>query len=203
MMASENLYAQEYFEYLHQRGWLRRIIRNIYLRDIQSYCFGKTIDFGCGVGELLAMLPEGSTGFEVNEVAVNYCKAQGLDVRLYEPEQDSYEFKMIEKGVYSCFTMNHVLEHLENSNTIIEKIFERCEALGFQRLVFTVPGIKGYQSDDTHRTFIDRQYFENHNLLNHPNFSLAASKYFPVNSKTFSRYFTHNELRLIFDRRND
>src|SRR5687767_2692362 len=130
MMANENLYAREYFEYLQHRGRLRRIIRRIYLWDIQSYCSGKTIDFGCGVGELLSMLPKGSIGFEVNEVAVNYCKSQGLNVNLYEPEKDNYEFTMIEKASYDCFTMNHVLEHLENPDEVIAKIFERCHALG-------------------------------------------------------------------------
>lgn len=203
MMASDNLYAQEYFKYLQQRGALRKFIRKFYLRDIMSYCNGRTIDFGCGVGELLSILPAGSIGFEVNEVAVDYCRTKGLDVWLYMPDEDNYEFKMIEKGVYSCFTMNHVLEHLENASTIIEKIFNRCHTLGIKRIVFTVPGIKGYQSDDTHRTFIDLNYFEKHGFLKHPIFVLKASKYFPINFKSFSDYFTHNELRLIFDRRND
>jgi 2-polyprenyl-3-methyl-5-hydroxy-6-metoxy-1,4-benzoquinol methylase len=203
MMAGENLYAQEYFEYLHHRGTLRKFIRKFYLRDIRSYCSGRTIDFGCGVGELLAMLPAGSTGFEVNEAAVNYCRSQGLDVQLYEPEKDNYEFRMIENGKSDCFTMNHVLEHLENPSYVIEKIFDRCHALGINRIVFTVPGIKGYQSDATHRTFIDLKYFEKNNLFKHPGFRLTTSKYFPFNSKSFSRFFTHNELRLIFDRRND
>jgi len=28
-----------------------------------------------------------------------------------------------------------------------------------------------------------------------------VNKYFPVNSEAFSRYFTHNELRLVFDKK--
>jgi 2-polyprenyl-3-methyl-5-hydroxy-6-metoxy-1,4-benzoquinol methylase len=59
-------YADEYFQYLQGRTALRKFLRNAYLRDIRKYCQGKTIDFGCGVGDLLLMLPSGSVGFEVN-----------------------------------------------------------------------------------------------------------------------------------------
>ena len=126
-----------------------------------------------------------------------------MDVRLYEPEIDNYQFRMIEKDKYDCFTMNHVLEHLENPENVVSKIFDHCHSLGIERIVFTVPGLKGFQSDSTHKTFIDIHYFEKHGLLEHPNFKLKLSKYFPINSKTFGRYFTHNELRLIFDRHHD
>ena len=72
---TEPLYSREYFEYLRNRGSLRKSIRKFYLRDIRKYCIGKSIDFGCGTGELLAMLPAGSAGFEINRVAVEFCKS--------------------------------------------------------------------------------------------------------------------------------
>ena len=200
---TENLYSQEYFEYLRNRGSLRKFIRKFYLRDIRKYCMGKSIDFGCGTGELLAMLPTGSVGFEINQVAVDFCKSLGLDVRLYHPAEDDYRFEMFTKDGYNTFTMNHVLEHLENSYAIIQKIFESCNRLGIKRIVFTVPGLKGFRSDKTHITFIDKKYFENNGLLGNKYYRLIISKYFPVNSAKFSHYFTHNELRLVFDKRND
>ena len=200
---TEQLYSQEYFEYLRNRGSLRKFIRRFYLRDIRKYCMGKTIDFGCGTGELLSMLPAGSVGLEINRVAVEFCKSQGLDVRQYHLGEDDYRFEMITKGDYNTFTMNHVLEHIENSNAIIQKIFESCNRLGIKRIVFTVPGHKGFRSDKTHITFIDKKYFENNGLLDNKYYHLIISKYFPVNSAKFSRYFTHNELRLVFDKRND
>lgn len=199
----ENLYAQQYFEYLRNRGLIRRFIRKLYLHDIRSFCMGKTIDFGCGIGELLAILPKGSVGFEINEVAVNFCKSNGLNVSQYMPGEDNYKFTMINEGEYSTFTMNHVLEHIENSNEVITEIFESCNRLGIKRIVFTVPGYKGYKSDNTHRTFIDKKYFAEHALLNNKNYVLKMSKYFPVNNAGFGNYFIHNELRLVFDKRND
>jgi hypothetical protein len=66
-----------------------------------------------------------------------------------------------------------------------------------------VPGYKGYKSDKTHRTFIDKKYFADHGLLSNKNYKLRISKYFPVNNARFGYYFMHNELRLVFDKRND
>lgn len=200
---SESLYAQEYFEYLRNRNLFRRLIRKFYLHNIRTFCIGETIDFGCGIGELLAILPKGSIGFEVNQVAVDFCKSKGLTVEQYIPEKDDYKFMMIEEGKYSTFTMNHVLEHIENSYVVINKIFDSCKRLGIKRIVFTVPGYKGFRLDKTHRTFIDIKYFTNNGLLDNKYYKLKRSMYFPVSWSRFSYYFRHNELRLVFDKRND
>jgi len=196
---SENLYAQEYFEYLQNRSGFRKLIRTFYLKDIAQYCTGKTIDLGCGVGELLRYLPEGSAGYEVNKVVVDHCKSIGLKVDLYSPETDDYQFKMLEAGAYQTFTMNHLLEHLEDSALVIHKIMERCHQLGIARIVFTVPGIKGYAFDKTHLTYIDLPYLRDLGVLENKYYQLKTHKYFPINWKFFSKYFTHNELRLVFD----
>ncbi len=198
---AEEIYSQDYFEYLKNRSPIRRKVRTIYLNDIKKYCIGKTIDFGCGVGELLKTLPTGSAGFEVNKVVVEFCKKNGLNVNLYVPEEDDYNFRMIEAGNYETFTMNHVLEHLENSYEIINKIFESCARLGIKRVVFTVPGHKGYKSDATHQTFINMDYLIRTGIKDSKYYQLRVNKYFPVNSEAFSRVFTHNELRLVFDKR--
>ena len=198
---AEEIYSEDYFNYLHNRSPLSKKIRTIYLNDIKKYCIGKTIDFGCGVGELLKILPGGSVGFEVNKVVVDFCKKNGLHVNLYVPEADNYNFTMIEAGNYETFTMNHVLEHLTNSSEAIKKIFESCHRLGIKRIVFTVPGHKGYKTDATHETFINMDYLKRSGVLNNEYFELRVNKYFPVNSESFSRLFTHNELRLVFDQR--
>lgn len=199
--SAEEIYSQDYFEYLNNRSAIRRKVRTIYLNDIKKYCVGKTIDFGCGVGELLKILPAGSIGFEVNKVVVDFCRKNGLNVNLYAPETDNYDFRMIEAGKYETFTMNHVLEHLEDSYLAINKIFQSCARLGIKRIVFTVPGHKGYKSDKTHETFINIDYLKSTGICGNEFYELSVNKYFPVNSETFSKYFTHNELRLVFDKR--
>lgn len=198
---AEETYSQEYFEYLHNRSAIRKMVRTVYLNNIRKYCIGKTIDFGCGIGELLKMLPEGSVGFEVNKVVVEYCKKNNLNVNLYVPETDNYDFKMIQPGMYHSFTMNHVLEHLPDSFRVIGKIFESCHRLKIKRIVFTVPGLKGFQMDKTHETFIDEEYFRKNGLLENRFYTLSTSHYFPFNLASVGRAFRHNELRLVFDER--
>jgi hypothetical protein len=197
---AEEIYSQDYFDYLHKRSSFRKKVRTYYLNDIKKYCIGKTIDFGCGIGELLKTLPEGSIGFEVNKVVVGFCKKNGLNVNLYVPEEDNYEFRMIEPGKFESFTMNHVLEHLESSADIISRIFESCARIGIKRIVFTVPGHKGYKSDATHQTFINMDYLTRNGVTDNKYYQLKVNKYFPINSESFSHYFTHNELRLVFDK---
>src|SRR5689334_15237461 len=138
--SADEIYSKEYFDYLHNRSSFRKMVRTFYLNDIKKYCIGKAIDFGCGVGELLKILPEGSVGYEVNKVLVDFSQKNGMNILLYIPEEDNYEFRMIEPGKFESFTMNHVLEHLENSAAAIRKIFESCNRLGIKRIVFTVPG---------------------------------------------------------------
>jgi SAM-dependent methyltransferase len=193
------LYDKEYFEYLLNRSAFRKFIRGFYLRDIKRCCKGKTIDFGCGVGELLKKLPNGSIGLEINKVAVEYCRSVGLDVKLYSPEKDNYNLEMIPEKIFSTFTMNHVLEHLNEVNNTIKTLFESCYRLKVEIIVFTVPGIKGFKSDKTHQTFINKKYLAMHDLLNNKYYKLKKARYFPLNSEWFSRFFTHNELRLVFE----
>lgn len=198
---AEEIYSQVYFDYLNNRSSFRRKVRKLYLNDIKKYCIGKTIDFGCGVGELLKLLPAGSIGYEVNKVVVDFSKQNGLNINLYVPETDNYNFNMIEQDKYETFTMNHVLEHLENSYEVMNKIFASCARLEIKRIVFTVPGHKGYQTDKTHQTFINMDYMNRTGALDNKYYALTMNKYFPLNSEAFSKYFTHNELRLVFDKR--
>ena len=201
MTSTDPLYGQAYFDYLNNRSAFRRRIRMYYLQHIRSLCHGRTADFGCGAGELLSMLPEGSVGLEVNPVAVAYGQSRGLDVRLYDPVSDGYRLNMLSPGVFDTFTANHVFEHLDDAATCIAALFDSCSRLGIRRLVITVPGHKGFAADPTHRTFIDMEYLRRHGFLDGPAYILVSSRYYPINSAAFSRLFAHNELRLVFDHR--
>jgi hypothetical protein len=199
MSDTEELYAEQYFEYLHRRSWWRKQVRQGYLRDIRQQCIGKTIDLGCGVGELLKLLPNGSIGLEINPFAVRYCQAEGLNVALYDPASDDYRLEGLDQRGFSTLTMNHVLEHLDDPGEVLFKLFESGKRLSIQRFVFTVPGWKGYLSDPTHRTFVDMAYLGKKGLLNPPYYRLIRAQYFPFNHYFFSNKLTHNELRIVFE----
>jgi hypothetical protein len=160
------------------------------------------MDFGCGAGLLMARLPQGSIGLEINEASVRYCRDAGLDVRLYDPAADNYTFKTLnlEDGKYGTLVMSHVLEHLEDPNGTFRRILSSCNALGIQRIILVVPGLKGFRSDGTHRTFIDEKYLTEHSLREVATYRVTKKEYFPLPCSWAGRHFTHNELRVIYDR---
>ncbi|QJW91710.1 methyltransferase domain-containing protein [Spirosoma taeanense] len=198
---SENLYTEEYTAYQLERSAFRQWVRNnLYIKNMIRFTTGPTIDFGCGVGEVLEQLPAGSLGLEINETTVAYCQSRGLNVRLYDPEADDYQFRGLIPGQFKSLLMAHVLEHLTNPQEVIRKLLTTGERLGIDRFIFVVPGVKGFRHDATHRTFLDRDFFVKHGLTTYGSYHLIHQKYFPLNSKAFSRYFTHNELVSVYER---
>lgn len=196
------MYDQEYTEYqLKKRSFIRSFIRNIFLKNTLKYVKGRAIDFGCGVGELLALLSSGSLGFDVNETTVRYCKKKNLNAELYEPEIDKYQFRECEAGKYTTFIMSHLLEHLEDPLESIRTIMQSCARLEVERIIIIVPGKKGFANDKTHRTFIDYRFFKDNNLFGYEEFMINLVRYYPVNLRMFGNIFTYNEMNIVFDRR--
>ncbi len=195
-------YDEKYTEYQINRSSLRYFIRNFYLSNILKFTIGKCIDFGCGSGDLLKKLPEGSIGTDINFYSIEYCQKNNLNAFVYNIDEDNYQLKSLESGKYDTLICSHVLEHIEDANKVIKKLFESANRLEIKRIVIVVPGIKGFKYDHTHKTYIDMEYINMNNLDKLFNYILVYKKYFPVNSKLFSKFFTHNELVLVYDRVN-
>jgi hypothetical protein len=200
MNKKNDLYDAEYTEYQLNRSRLRKLIRGLYLKHILKKVKGKTIDFGCGVGELLSMLPAGSIGMEVNEATVRYCQGRGLPVVAYNPDHDEYRFAEVTAGDFSTFVTAHVLEHIENAEAVLRKMLSSCARLGIQRVIVVVPGIKGFQFDNTHKTFIDRRFFAENRLEDHAGYRIVSTDHFPFPFSLAGKYFTHNELTVVYER---
>jgi hypothetical protein len=193
------IYDQQYTDYQIKRSWLRKMVRRWYLNHTLKYVRGKAIDFGCGIGELLSKLPKGSIGFEVNIASIAYCKESGLDVRHYQPDVDNYQLKDCKPGEYQTLIISHVLEHLETPHIILHLLLESCNRLDIERIIFIVPGIKGFLSDQTHKTFIDIPYIKKHHLSDIDGYDIIGTRYFPLNVSWIGKYFTHHELMVIYE----
>lgn len=180
---------------------LRRLVKGFYLRNLTRDVRGPAIDFGCGAGQLLAKLPPGSVGLEVNATLVEALQSQGLDVRLYDPMQDHLRFNDLADGHYQTFVMSHVLEHFEDAADGLRKILHACRRLDVSRVIIVVPGKKGYAFDKTHRSFVNRDYLIRHNLMDCEEYGVTAMSSFPVNLELISAFFTFHELKIIYDRR--
>lgn len=195
-------FNQEYTDYQLQRNRLRRFIRRTYINHTAALVRGRAVDFGCGIGDLLKLLPPGSVGLEVNKATVEYCRSIGLNVDVYDPTADNYELKFLGLNRFTTLIVSHVLEHLENPDDVLRGFASSCARFGIKRMIVVVPGEKGFAYDKTHRTFIDRDFIRKNNLETLDGFAITLMKHFPFNVAWMGRFFTHNELVVVYDRKS-
>jgi SAM-dependent methyltransferase len=196
------LYDESYTQYQLQRGWLRKVVRKLYLSSATDKLKGPTVDFGCGVGELLQRLPAGSVGLEINPVSVAHCRKRGLDALAYDGEADGWSLGVLDsRNGLESLVISHVLEHLEQPIPVLSNLLRACNRLGISRVLVIVPGSRGYKTDDTHRTFVDLQMLSDKRVVHDTGFVLANSGYFPGNLRLLGGIFPHHELQAIFIRK--
>lgn len=196
-----NEYGEDYARYQMNRSWLRKFVRRIYLQSAASQVIGRTVDLGCGVGELLSRLPAGSIGLDVNPVSVEYCRQHGLDAQIYDGEEDDWSLSLLEgQSGLQTLVVSHVLEHLDEPMRKLCRVMTACAGLGMSRVLVIVPGRRGFASDKTHRTFIDAAMLSDAAVVRGTGFALRGTRHFPINVASAGRALTHIELQAVFDR---
>lgn len=182
------------------RHTLRRLIKHFYMENILRDVRGPTVDLGCGAGQLLARLPSGSLGLEVNPFLVEALRKRGLNVALYDPDTDNFALRDLKYDQFSTLVMAHVLEHFANPASVLRKLFHSCARVGIGRLVVVVPGAKGYAFDKTHKSYVNKSFLESRRLLTDcEGYSVTKSIYFPINMESFGNHFTFHELKVVYD----
>lgn len=179
---------------------LRRFIKGFYLRNILREVCGPAIDFGCGAGQLLERLPLGSTGLEVNQYLIEELRSSGFTVCQARGEMQDFELTGFATSSFRTLVIAHVLEHLPDPVAALHVLLAACLRLGIKRVIVIVPGAKGYASDRTHKTFIDRAYLENRMPQNSEGFVRSSISYFPGPWRWVGRHFVFHEMKVIFDR---
>lgn len=195
-------YDIAYTRYQHGRSWPRRLVRRLYLANARAKLEGPTIDFGCGIGDLLRRLPPGSIGLEINQESVHLCRRAGLPVEHYDSEADAYRLTPLRRTGrgFRSMVISHVLEHLDDPIARLHALLEAGEALGVERVVVIVPGKAGFRSDPTHKTFVDLALLQSNRATTGTGFRLQSSEYFPLDAKWLGDYFVHHELLVVFTR---
>ncbi len=182
------------------RHSFRKIIKRLYVRNILKDVIGPSIDFGCGAGQLLARLPYGSVGVEVNPFLIDELTGVGLNVIHYDAEVDRFELANFPENYYSTFIMSHILEHFADAAQVIKTLLHSCRRLGIKRIILVLPGWKGYLSDHTHKTYVDIHYLQINGLIYCEGYLLSRQRYFPINKESIGKYFVFHELIVVFDR---
>lgn len=175
------------------RAYIRR---KFYLGNILKFVKGKTIDFGCGVGEVLKFLPAGSLGLDPDKTSVKYCQSKKLNVKFYDPIKDKYNFTIIKKQKFQTLLMNHVLEHLESPKESLVKILKATGKLNITRVIIAVPCYKGFNADETHVEYINSYFFEK---IKTADYKIIHQKYYPINNKIVGNFFRYQELVVVYE----
>lgn len=190
-------YGSAYTSYQINRGALRKFIRRIFLKRAARALEGPTLDFGCGIGELLVRLPPGSVGLEYNRVSVDLCRRKGLHVDWYDGYADDWRLGVLPEGShFQSMIVSHVLEHLDTPMDVLGALLRSVERLGTQRVVLIVPGPAGYRSDPTHRTFVDFEMLQKA-LAVQPGWNITSHCYFPLDTPKLGRWFRYHELQVV------
>ncbi len=194
-------FDSRYTQYQLDRSALRKTVRQIYLNRAASMVQGPTLDFGCGVGELLERLPGGSKGLEYNPATVEYCRDRGLDVSAYDGFADDWNLSVLPPDTtFQSLVVSHVLEHLENPISIFKKLLRSVSRFGVTRVLVIVPGKAGFRVDPTHLTFVDRAMLLDDSIRAETGFGHVRSTYFPGNLRMIGDWFPYHELQVVYDR---
>jgi len=185
-MATNPNKFEDYFSHLQGISLLGRIYKRFISSPVLYSCarrFGnRVIEIGSGTGSgILGSFPKKVQGLEINPVAVDYCKAAGLNVQLVK---DDGIFP-VAKGAYDACVLDNVLEHIGDPRKTLDECYRITGKEG--GLVIAVPGIRGYASDDDHKRFYDAEslkHLDDRWLLQ----SLFSTPFY-FRSETLSRSF--------------
>jgi SAM-dependent methyltransferase len=97
----------------------------------------KCLDIGCGYGNLLASCGPHSVGLDIQQPAVDACRAQGLTAHVINVEEGLPDF--VCKGDFDCCILSHVLEHVPSPHRLLIDIHQVLKPGGI--IVLAVPTI--------------------------------------------------------------
>ncbi len=178
---------------------VRRWVKARYVARVLAHVRGPAVDLGCGAGQILARLPRGSMGVEVNPVLVDTLRAEDLDVVRAVPHPDRVDLDAVPAHRFGTAILSHVLEHFADAAGVLRRLMTDCAARGIGRLVVVVPGAAGYRTDDTHRTFVTLDYLRAHGLLGGADHRVVHRSFFPGDAAAFGRWFAYHELMLVYE----
>jgi uncharacterized oligopeptide transporter (OPT) family protein len=75
-------------------------------------------------------------------------------VAIYDTSQTDPLVDAVPANTCSTLVLAHMLEHFTDADHMVRTILRSAGTLNIDRVIFVVPGAKGFQFDSTHRTFV-------------------------------------------------
>src|SRR4051794_3412806 len=105
---------EEYFEYLQGRSRLGSVYRRYVLYPaLCRRLEGKTLDVGCGIGDMLAYRSN-TVGVDINPRTVEFCQSRALQAHLMT--ENTLPFA---SGEFDSVLMDNVLEHIAEPQPLL------------------------------------------------------------------------------------
>jgi SAM-dependent methyltransferase len=170
----------------------RRLYLNWLFYPKISKCFrgpDTIIDLGCGTGEFLNYCKKrkhDALGVDSNETLAAKCRESGFNVII----DNVCQLTSLNEQHFTYAVCDNVLEHLDMGE--LHQFIERVDRLLVPGgiLVCIVPGIKGFKSDPTHKTYVCYDLLTN--LLEKRDLRIETCYYHPVNLEGVHKYFYLN-----------
>ena len=179
---------KKYHNYLLKRSFKSLIYRNYFLYPkLSKYMKKKTLDLGCGIGDLLKYNNE-IVGIDINLENVKYCKSHNLNAHIMEINVIPFK-----SNSFSSIILDNVLEHIEDPNNILLEI--KRVLINNGTLIIGVPGQKGYESDNDHKKFYNLSILKK---TFKKNAILIDYFYAPINNNFFDKILKQHCLYAIF-----
>ena len=155
-MAEDSGKFEYYFTHLQKINFAGRIYKGFFSSPVLYFCarrYGnRVVEIGSGTGNgILGSFPKHVQGLEINPLAVEYCKAKGLDVQLIKEDG----IFPVADGAFDTCVLDNVLEHIEDPRRTLDECYRITQSEG--GLIIAVPGKRGYASDDDHKRFYDEK----------------------------------------------
>ncbi len=177
---------------------LRRLVKSFYVARVLRYVNGPSIDLGCGVGQILERLPDGSVGIEVNPYLVEDLARRGLKVMPAAESETGFNLSPLSKNKFGTLVLSHVLEHFHNADQVLRKLLHDCASLRISTVIVVIPGETGFRSDPTHKTFVNLDYLISRGLVDCGGFRMAHSSHFPCNLNSLGKFFAYHEFMVVY-----
>ncbi|MEY4630491.1 MAG: hypothetical protein RIQ81_611 [Pseudomonadota bacterium] len=179
---------ENYTLYLQQTSRLGNIYRrHLLFPRLCKHLIGRTLDIGCGVGELLAYRSR-TVGIDINPHNIEICKQRGLEAQVIEngryPADDA---------TFDSAIANHVIEHLPDPGPLLSEAYRVLKTGGI--LMLGVPGVKGFNSDPDHKVYYDLEKLTNCVVAH--GFSVSDHFYMPLPVLVLTGYLRQFSLYLI------
>jgi SAM-dependent methyltransferase len=190
---------EQYYAHLQSINRFGRFYKRYVASPVLHYqasLFGsKFAEIGCGVGSgILGAYPQHVTGFEINPMAVDYCKTINLQAHQITVDK---RYPALD-GEFDACVLDNVLEHIAKPDFVMQECARITRLNG--GLIIAVPGGKGYRSDPDHKVF----YGEKELQQLHPSWQLTNMFSIPffVRNKMLSELMPQYCLLAVYQKRN-